>query len=372
MIYIRMLILWLGEVRKFMGMFECVFDILYLSFVIGLGIQLLLQKGKNAKLFGLMGVILGVGDSFHLIPRIISHLMPNGFEVNYMMLSYGKAITSITMTVFYLIYYYFLKRQSKFVSRKRDIMMYILTLSRIVIVLMPQNAWGTMDESYSFALIRNVPFVLMGLLLVIWSYENKDVKEIRRMPLLISLSFIFYAPVVLWAKEMPVLGAFMLPKTVVYFVIVYTGYKNFMPKFTVRQVVEYAFIFLIYGLFAVVFCRGFIKFYDYRADTVLDVLHVHLFVLGFVLLLVFAAILLALKGYGDNVDVRFERAVKLFVIGVALSAAMLFINGMSEVLGFEGSKESYAMMSGFACAGYVILSAGLFLMVKNIMKVCEF
>lgn len=63
-----------------MEIFESLFDISYLAIVIGLGVRLLLEKNKNAKLFGIMAILLGFGDAFHLIPRVISHLSPLGFE----------------------------------------------------------------------------------------------------------------------------------------------------------------------------------------------------------------------------------------------------------------------------------------------------
>ena len=52
------------------AIFETVFDIVYLSTVIFLGIQMI--KGSNGKrqylLYGVMAVILGFGDAFHLVP----------------------------------------------------------------------------------------------------------------------------------------------------------------------------------------------------------------------------------------------------------------------------------------------------------------
>ena len=88
-----------------MAIVESLFDVTYLSLVIGLGIRLLLEKSKDAKLFGLMAILLGAGDAFHLLPRIVSHLNPKGFEGHSFALSWGQFITSITMTIFYVLYY---------------------------------------------------------------------------------------------------------------------------------------------------------------------------------------------------------------------------------------------------------------------------
>ena len=52
---------------------ETLFDIVYLTTVITLGI--LMMKGNRGNkqyfLFGIMAVLLGLGDSFHLVPRAI-------------------------------------------------------------------------------------------------------------------------------------------------------------------------------------------------------------------------------------------------------------------------------------------------------------
>ena len=52
-----------------------------------------------------MAALLGAGDSFHLVPRSYA-LWTNGLEANAAALGFGKFVTSITMTVFYLILYY--------------------------------------------------------------------------------------------------------------------------------------------------------------------------------------------------------------------------------------------------------------------------
>ena len=86
---------------------ETLFDIVYLTTVITLGI--LMMKGNRGNkqyfLFGIMAVLLGLGDSFHLVPRAIA-LCTTGLQDYTVALGIGKWITSITMTVFYVILYY--------------------------------------------------------------------------------------------------------------------------------------------------------------------------------------------------------------------------------------------------------------------------
>ena len=50
---------------------EPIFNVAYLIVVMTLGIIIPVKKILNIDFFGLLAVILGAGDSFHLIPRNI-------------------------------------------------------------------------------------------------------------------------------------------------------------------------------------------------------------------------------------------------------------------------------------------------------------
>ena len=85
---------------------ETVFDILYLSFALLAGLTML-AKGTTplVKKAGLMAALLGAGDAFHLVPRSYA-LWTAGLEANTAVLGFGKFVTSITMTIFYVILYH--------------------------------------------------------------------------------------------------------------------------------------------------------------------------------------------------------------------------------------------------------------------------
>lgn len=86
---------------------ETLFDAIYLTTVITIGIIMIVKSKGNRQylLFGIMAVVLGTGDSFHLAPRAIA-LCTTGLENFTVALGIGKFITSITMTVFYVLLYY--------------------------------------------------------------------------------------------------------------------------------------------------------------------------------------------------------------------------------------------------------------------------
>lgn len=203
---------------------ETVFDILYPSFALIAGLTMLI-KGNSAivKKAGLMAALLGAGDSFHLVPRSYA-LWTKGLEANAAALGIGKFITSITMTIFYLILYYIWRDRYKVTGRKNlTLTMWILSILRIALCLLPQNQWLSCHPPLLYGILRNIPFAAMGILvIVIFAQESKKACDriFRFMPLAVGLSFGFYLPVVLFSGTAPAVGMLMIPKTLAYVWIV--------------------------------------------------------------------------------------------------------------------------------------------------------
>ena len=85
---------------------ETLFDTVYLISVITIGI-LMIRKSKGNRqftMFGIMAVLLGSGDAFHLVPRALA-LCTTGLENFTVPLGLGKWITSVTMTVLFTLYF---------------------------------------------------------------------------------------------------------------------------------------------------------------------------------------------------------------------------------------------------------------------------
>ena len=210
---------------------ETGFDIIYLATVITLGI--LMIKGNRGYrqylLFGIMAVTLGLGDSFHLVPRAIA-LCTTGLQDYTVALGIGKWITSITMTIFYVILYYVWRLRYHVEGRNElTIVMYILAALRIALCMFPQNAWTSVNAPLSWGIYRNIPFALMGLMVIILFYQSsrqKQDKAFYNMWLTIVLSFAFYIPVVLFADTIPMVGMLMIPKTCAYVWTVWLGYSD--------------------------------------------------------------------------------------------------------------------------------------------------
>ena len=213
---------------------ETVFDIFYLVTVLTVGIRMIRDSktGTQFRLFGLMAVVLGAGDAFHLVPRALA-LCTTGLENYAVPLGLGKWITSVTMTVFYVLLYYVWRKRYQIEGQKDlTIAVYALSAVRIVLCMMPQNQWLNDGSLLSWGIYRNIPFALMGILIIVLFYksakENND-RSFRFMWLTIVLSFAFYIPVVLWADVIPMIGMLMIPKTCAYVWTVVIGY-NAMKK----------------------------------------------------------------------------------------------------------------------------------------------
>lgn len=209
---------------------ETLFDTVYLFSVITIGIRMIAKsKGsRQYRLFGIMAVVLGIGDSFHLIPRATA-LCTTGLENFTTALGLGKFITSVTMTVFYILLYYVWRTRYEIKGKKGiTALVYILSALRIALCLFPQNNWLSAEAPLSWGIYRNIPFALLGLLIIILFYHSAKKQNdcrFKYMWLTIVLSFGFYIPVVLWADILPMIGMLMIPKTCAYVWTVLIGYS---------------------------------------------------------------------------------------------------------------------------------------------------
>ena len=213
---------------------ETLFDICYLVTVLTVGIRMIRgAKGfRQFELFGWMAVVLGAGDSFHLVPRAIA-LCTTGLDSFAFQLGLGKWITSVTMTVFYVLLYYVWRERYEVEGQKSlTVAVYALAAIRVILCMMPQNQWLTDRSPLIWGICRNIPFALLGILVIVLFYRSakeRDDKAFGWMWLTIVLSFGFYIPVVLWAEAVPMIGMLMIPKTCAYVWTVMIGY-NAMKK----------------------------------------------------------------------------------------------------------------------------------------------
>ena len=212
------------------ALIETLFDLVYLTTVVTLGVRMLRQSKGSAQftLFGAMAVVLGAGDAFHLVPRALA-LCTTGLENYTVALGMGKWITSVTMTIFYVLLYYVWRLRYEIKGQNGlTAAVYGLAALRIVLCMMPQNQWLSANPPLSWGIWRNIPFALLGLIIILLFWRSAQVRQDRAMRwmwLTILLSFGFYIPVVLWADAVPLIGMLMIPKTCAYVWTVWIGYS---------------------------------------------------------------------------------------------------------------------------------------------------
>lgn len=100
-----------------------------------------------------------------------------------------------------------------------------LSVVRIALCLLPQNDWAG-AAPVIWDIYRNIPFTIMGIIMIALYFMQRKDKPFRFMWLSILLSFAFYLPVVLWANTYPLIGMLMMPKACMYIWIVLMGYNT--------------------------------------------------------------------------------------------------------------------------------------------------
>ena len=201
---------------------ESTFDILYLLFAIISGIVIIAKaKNRTERLMGIAAVTLGAGDAFHLVPRVMNYFGSSDMTAA---LGMGKLVTSITMTIFYvLLYYIYLGYYKETKNKATAAAIWILAAVRMTLCFMPQNGWMENSNNLTWAIIRNIPFVILGAIICVLYFKKRKAERIfAPVWIYILLSFLFYIPVTVAAGFVPILGMLMLPKTVCYILLIIT------------------------------------------------------------------------------------------------------------------------------------------------------
>ena len=202
---------------------ESIFSIAYLIFDLIAGVLFLTHSSDNLfLLYGIMTLLLGFGDAFHLVPRVIKNIKGESEKVAWWM-NFGLAVTSVTMTVFYILLFYIWRiiNDIASISGIVPILIWATALARIIICLLPQNDWFK-DGNKKLSLYRNIIFAITGTIEIILFLISGGTYNIT-MAICIFFSFLFYIPVTLFAKENPKIGMLMIPKTIMYIIMISLG-----------------------------------------------------------------------------------------------------------------------------------------------------
>jgi len=188
------------------------------------GIHMLIKSNgdKKVTIFGLMVLLLGVGESFHLVPRIFE-IFSNSSKDYGAMIETGRFIASLSIIfVYYILFWFCNVLCNTSPTKKRNITLIILGILSIAVSIL---FWNTDDTL--FVLLRNVPTIVIGLLVVV--YFNGQTSSILNHPfkylgLALILSLLFTIGFELLGQDYPFFIILMMPKTLMYIWIILMGY----------------------------------------------------------------------------------------------------------------------------------------------------
>ena len=207
---------------------EAIFDAAYLIFdLIAAMLFFIFSQGKTLFiLYGILTLTLCGGDAFHLVPRIIRAVHGTNDKIK-RQLGIGLQVSSITMTVFYIILMYIWKYTFPELNIPviLEAVIWISAVVRIVICMFPQNNWCTEEGNRTLSVIRNAVFAVtgIGVILLYLISGNAYGYHMTRMVAAILISFGCYIPVTLFSKTKPRVGLLMIPKTCAYMWIIAMG-----------------------------------------------------------------------------------------------------------------------------------------------------
>jgi hypothetical protein len=122
--------------------------------------------------------------------------------------------------------YHFLRERYQAGCSGLTAVVYLLTAVRVVLCLFPQNDWFGAGATVQWGICRNIPFAILGVIIIVLFFRRRSDKAFRFMWLAITLSFAFYIPVVLFASMVPAVGMLMIPKTIAYVWMIWMGYRS--------------------------------------------------------------------------------------------------------------------------------------------------
>ena len=209
---------------------EAIFDAAYLIFdLIAAMLFFIFSEGKPLFiLYGILTLTLCGGDAFHLVPRIIRAIRGTSDKIK-RQLGIGLQVSSITMTVFYIILMYIWQFTFPELKIPEVIaaMIWISAVVRIVICMLPQNNWCKDEGNMKLSIIRNAVFAVTGIGVIILYLISGNTYgyHLTRMAAAVIISFGCYIPVTLFSKTKPKVGLLMIPKTCAYMWIIAMGLR---------------------------------------------------------------------------------------------------------------------------------------------------
>ena len=132
-----------------------------------------------------------------------------------------------------------------------------------------------------------------------------------------------------------------------------------------KKYLNFALGYAIAAMAGGVFYREFTKMNGFTGVTVLGKVHTHFFLLGMTVFLIVAL-------FAAHKDLRQIGAFRAFICiynsGVILTAVMMTVRGVFQVLGTTLSSGASGAVSGIAGIGHILVGTGLVLLIVSLKK----
>ena len=131
-----------------------------------------------------------------------------------------------------------------------------------------------------------------------------------------------------------------------------------------KRYINLALLYAVLAMAGGVFYREFTKFNGFTAKTTLGVVHTHYFLLG----MVFFLLLLLLEKNFFFTSAKTGRVLVLYQIGLNLTAVMLTVRGVTQVLEIPLSTGMNGAISGVDGIGHILLGISMVLLLLQVKK----
>ena len=135
-----------------------------------------------------------------------------------------------------------------------------------------------------------------------------------------------------------------------------------------KKYLNFSLAYAIVAMVGGVFYREFTKWNGFTGVTTLGKVHTHLFLLGMLVFLIVAL-------FAAHTDLTKQKTFRgfmcLYNIGLPLTAVMMVVRGIPQVLNIALSAGADAAISGIAGIGHILIGTGLILLLTSLKKTAK-
>jgi hypothetical protein len=225
---------------------EILFNVSYLIVVWGFVLAMQRRHGSlspdvrsYAPLFTWAFGLLALGDTGHVGFRVWAYAAGDlEFKLDILgarvsLVGLGTLSTAITVTLFYALMVFIWQRRFDRPLGWFGYLLLAAVVVRLGLMAFPQNDWNSIVPPERWSVVRNVPLLILGLgvaCLILRDAAVTGDRTFKWVGSMILVSFGFYVPVILFARQIPMLGMLMIPKTMAYVAIAWLAFANLFPR----------------------------------------------------------------------------------------------------------------------------------------------